>query len=371
MRNANSFRPRVSPASIVKRIVFLGSFALLLLAVPTPSAPIPLGAQSAPSETEQLFTESHPAMGTTYMISLYATSPARAAVLFMAAFDEIDRVDDLLSNYKETSELSRISRLGYPGPVTTDPETFRFLEISFNYSRQSDGAFDITVGPLMRAWGFFRGTGHYPTREELAKALASTGWQHVHLDPTARTIRFDVPGMELDPGGIGKGYAVERVITLLRSLGVKTALVDAGSSTIYALGAPPGQDGWVVRIPVPGDRTKTISSVTLRDTSLSTSGDYEKFFQLDGKIYCHIMDPKTGEPIHGMLQTTVITPNPTDSDALSLVMFGMGPEGAEKMMEPIPATSGLWIMGTPDAMRVARWRWPADVRIPESISRPR
>jgi len=303
-------------------------------------------------------------MGTLYTISLYALDEEKAAEIFTAAFDEIDRLDHLLSNYMATSELSRISRLAYPGPVTTDPETFRFLEISFDYSRRTNGAFDITVGPLMRAWGFFRDTGHYPNPEELAKARQSTGWQHVHLDPQARTVQFDVPGMELDPGGIGKGYAVDCVATLLRGLGVTRALVDAGSSSIYAIGAPPGQPGWIVRVPVPGDRTRTISTVTLRDTSLSTSGNYEKFFRLNGKVYCHIMDPRTGAPVDGMLQTTVITPNPTDSDALSLVMFVMGPDAAENVMESMPGTSGLWIAGQPGGMRSTEWRWPASVQLP-------
>jgi thiamine biosynthesis lipoprotein len=307
---------------------------------------------------EQMFSEARPAMGTTFTIFVYAANQERASEYFEMAFDEIERVEEALSDYRPTSELSRINRLASKEYVTTDPEVFKFLQISMDYSRRSEGAFDITVGPLMRAWGFFRGQGRYPTAEELANARKSVGWEHVHLDPENRTVRFDLPGMSLDPGGIGKGYVVDCVVSLLKDAGVKTALVDAGSSTIYALGAPPGKEGWTVQIPQPGDRTHSISTVVLRDTSLSTSGNYEKFFTLNGRTYCHIMDPRTGEPVQGTLQTTVITPNATASDALSLIMFVMGPDKSEKVLDAIPATSGMWVLGKPQASRIIQWHWP-------------
>src|SRR5262249_42635422 len=177
--------------------------------------------------------------------------------------------------------------------VTTDPEVFQLILRSLEYSRQTDGAFDITVGPLMRAWGFFRGSGHYPTATELAKARVGVGWQNVVLDPTARTGRFTAPGVELDLGAIGKGYAVDRVVAVLKEAGVTSALVDAGSSTLYALGAPPDKPGWTVRVPRPGNRTQTLTTVLLSNQSLSTSGSYEKFFRLNGRTYCHIMNPRT------------------------------------------------------------------------------
>jgi thiamine biosynthesis lipoprotein len=307
---------------------------------------------------ERMFSEARPAMGTTFTIYLYAQNQEQAAEEFEIAFDEIERVEEALSDYRPSSELSRINRLAAKEYVTTDPEVFKFLQISMDYSRRSDGAFDITVGPLMRAWGFFRGQGQYPTPEELANARKSVGWKHVHLDPKDRTVHFDLPGMSLDPGGIGKGYVVDCVVSLLRDVGVRTALVDAGSSTIYALGAPPGKDGWTVQIPRPGDRSQSISTVVLRDSSLSTSGNYEKFFTLNGLTYCHIMDPRTGEPVHGTLQTTVITPNATDSDALSLVMFVMGPDKSEKLLDAMPATSGMWVLGEARWFHTVESHWP-------------
>jgi FAD:protein FMN transferase len=319
---------------------------------------------------EQMFSQARPAMGTTFTIFVYAANQEKASEYFEIAFDEIERVEEALSDYRPTSELSRINRLAANEPVTTDPEVFKFLQTSMDFSRKSDGAFDITVGPLMRAWGFFRGRGHYPTPEELSNARKSTGWEHVHLDPEKRSVRFDIQGMSLDPGGIGKGYVVERVVNLLREVGVKTALVDAGSSTIYAMGAPPGKNGWTIQVPRPGDRGHSISTVVLRDTSLSTSGNYEKFFTLNGKIYCHIMDPRTGEPVQGTLQTTVITPNATDSDALSLIMFVMGAKNSEKLLDEIPGTSGMWVLGEPQKSSVIRWHWPgtsatASINLPQ------
>jgi FAD:protein FMN transferase len=330
--------------SICARVFAVGLFGLAVI----PNAAPP----------EKMFSEARPAMGTTFTVFVYAANREKASEYFEIAFDEIERVEEALSDYRPTSELSRINRLAANEIVTTDPEVFKFLQTSMDFSRRSGGAFDITVGPLMRAWGFFRGKGHYPTPEELSNARRSTGWEHVHLNSEKRTVRFDIQGMSLDPGGIGKGYAVERVVHLLREAGVKAALVDAGSSTIYAIGAPPGKIGWTIQVPRPADRVRSISTVVLRDTSLSTSGNYEKFFALNGKIYCHIMDPRTGEPVQGTLQTTVITPNATDSDALSLIMFVMGPEKSEELLNEIPGTSGIWVLGEPQKFNIVQWNWP-------------
>jgi len=313
---------------------------------------------------ERLFREARPAMGTTFTIYLYAADQATASEQFENAFEEIERIEEALSNYRESSELSRINREAARGPVTTDPEVFEVLQRSLDYARRSGGAFDVTVGPLMRAWGFFRGRGKFPAPHELAQARAGVGWQRVELDARNRTIHFTSPGVEFDLGGIGKGYAVDRVAALLRAAGVKAALVDAGSSTVYALGAPPGKtesSGWTVRLPKPGDRQQTISTVVLRDTSLSTSGSYEKFFRLNGRTYCHIMDPRTGEPVQGMLQTTVIASEATDSDALSTAMFVMGPEEGKKLLRAEPGTSAIWITGDQRSPHAVAWRWPAAV----------
>jgi thiamine biosynthesis lipoprotein len=301
-------------------------------------------------------------MGTTFSIYLYSSDQQTASAQLDAAFDEIERIEEALSNYRTSSELSRINRLAGLHAVTTDPEVFALLQTAFDYSRRSDGAFDITVGPLMRAWGFFRASGHFPSQKQLGSARATTGWRHVQLEASSHTVRFDRRNMELDPGAIGKGYAADRVVTLLREAGVQAAFVDAGSSTVYALGAPPGKSGWKVLVPEPGKRSVAISEVMLRDQSLSTSGSYEKFFRLNGRTYCHIMDPRTGYPVQGMLQTTVIGPTGTDTDALSTSLFVLGPKAGRRMLEYVSGASAIWITGaTEEQSQVAEWHWPAAI----------
>jgi thiamine biosynthesis lipoprotein len=307
---------------------------------------------------EQLFEQSHAAMGTSFKIYLYAANQERASELFSQAFDEIDRIEEALSNYRSTSELSRINRLAGKEAVVTDPEVFALLKTSLDYSARSKGAFDITVGPLMRAWGFFRGQGHYPSAQQLAAARASIGWQYVKLDSNTRSVRFSKPRMELDLGGIGKGYAADRVADLLREAGVKAALIDAGSSTLMAVGAPPGTAGWKVVVPKPGQRSTTISTVFLRDESLSTSGSYEKFFRLQGNTYCQIMDPRTGRPVQQMLQTSVVAPNATETDALSTTMFVLGPRAGEQLLAIMPEAQALWVTPKGNAgIATVVWHW--------------
>src|SRR2546423_12753066 len=211
---------------------------------------------------------------------------------------------------------------------------------------------------LIRAWGFFRGTGHYPSAEELASARANVGWQKVELDAANRTVHFSRKGVELDLGAIGKGYTVDQMVNVLREAGIQSALVDAGSSTLYALGVPPGKSGWTVRVPRPGNRNQTISTVLLRDASLSTSGSYEKFFRLNGRIYCHILNPHSGRPVEGMLQTSVIAQDGTTTDALSTSMFVMGPRAGKELLSTFPGAAWLWITGEGASPQLVRSNWP-------------
>lgn len=342
------------------------------------SAPDVTGAQGEPANLKltsscpattlnELFYESRPAMGTSFEIYLYASGPERASELFEMAFDEIERVEEALSNYRPSSELSRINANASEGPVVTDKEVFDLLAQALDYSQRSDGAFDITVGKLMKAWGFFRGSGHFPSDQELTLARQQAGWQNVKLDQRARSIYFLKRDIELDLGGIGKGYALDRVAELLSEAGVKAALISSGSSSIYAIGAPPGKVGWPVRIPDPMDRTRTLCTILLKGESLSTSGSYEKFFQLNGRTYCHIMDPRTGRPVEGMLQTTVITPKATDSDALSTAVFVMGPQPSAKLLDKITGASALLVTNRIGVEQIVKIRWPNDQGSPSHI----
>jgi thiamine biosynthesis lipoprotein len=190
------------------------------------------------------------------------------------------------------------------------------------YSEASDGAFDITVGPLMKVWGFYKGSGRFPHRAEIRGAMAHVGYRKVELDPHNLTVHFQKDGMSLDPGGIGKGYAVDRMAHILRSNGVRSALITAGSSSIYAIGAPPSEArGWHVAIRHPKDARRTVQDVYLKDESMSTSGSYEKFFWANGRIYSHIMDPRTGYPAEGMVSASVVAPRTIDSEAWTKPYF--------------------------------------------------
>jgi thiamine biosynthesis lipoprotein len=304
---------------------------------------------------EELFTRVHPAMGTDFTLYIYAADAAAADSEADRAFAIVDQLEALLSNYQPQSELSRINSEAGSHAVTTDPDTFRFLEESLAWSKRSDGAFDITVGKLMKAWGFFRSTGHVPTDAELAHVRAETGWKHVVLSAGTRTVRFTAPGVELDPGGIGKGFAVDAAIEALRADHVRAALLSAGSSTIYGLGAPPNAQGWKIRVPNPQQQKDAISTIVLRDTSLSTANCSEKHFVVGSHLYCHIMDPRTLRPVEGRLQATVIAPSATDSDALSNAIFVLDAAGRRRLMQALPAADAALVVLAGGSSERYRW----------------
>jgi thiamine biosynthesis lipoprotein len=265
-------------------------------------------------------------MGTTFSVVLHGDHRDRLEEAVNAAWAEVQRLSDLLSIYRPESVWSEINRLAAQGPVAVSPEVFGLISRCLRYSRSSQGAFDITIGPLMQAWGFFRGTGRLPSREGVAAALARVGYRHLCLDKTSRTVRFDMAGMEINPGGIGKGYAVDRVVEILRGRGFDTALVMASSSSIYGLGAPPDEPrGWRVDIRHPQrPRERSATEVFLKDMSLSTSGGYARRFVADGRTFSHIMDPRTGYPASGMLLVSVTAPRTIDSEAWAKPCFIQG-----------------------------------------------
>ncbi|NWF85714.1 MAG: FAD:protein FMN transferase [Bryobacteraceae bacterium] len=264
------------------------------------------------------------AMGTTYTIAAYGTDRFAIDSALESAFEEAVRLDGLLSNYRADSEWSKVNREAASGPVQVSEELFALLERCQAYSKASEGAFDITVGPLMKIWGFYKQDGRIPHRAEIRQALSRIGWRNIVLDPAARTVKFTKP-IEMDPGGIGKGYAVDRMIDVLKKQGIQRALISAGRSSIYGLGAPPSEPrGWRVLIPDPRDQRKTAAEVYLRNESMSTSGSSEKFFMAGGKVYSHIMDPRTGYPAQGILAVSVIAPKTIDSEAWTKPFFVLG-----------------------------------------------
>ena len=279
----------------------------------------------ANSAEAQRVERSTDAMGATFSVVLYGSDAASMNQAIDAAFDEVHRLDDLLSNYKPESEWSRVNREAGSHPVAVSPELFRLLSDCIEYSRGSEGTFDLTVGPLMRAWGFFGGNRHVPSADQIRDALELVGYEHVKLNPQKRTVRFDRSGVEIDPGGVGKGYAVDRMVEILRARGIRNALVAASGSSLFGLGSPPDKpQGWPISIADPWDHRNNAAQVFLKDMSLSTSGSYEKSFRSGGHRYSHIIDPRSGVPAESAVQVTVIAPRSIDSEVWAKPYFIQG-----------------------------------------------
>jgi thiamine biosynthesis lipoprotein len=265
------------------------------------------------------------AMGATFTIALYGIDRAATEAAVDAALAEAQRLDALLSNYRPQSEWSVVNRTAATRPVKVSPELFNLLSACLGYSQESDGAFDITVGPLMKVWGFYKSSGHLAPQSEVNAALHKIGYRHIHLDAAAQTVWFDSRGVEMDPGGIGKGYAVDCMVAILKERGFDRALVAGSDSSIYGLGAPPEEPrGWQVNIRDPRNSRRPLASVYLKDMSMSTSGSYEKFFQAEGRTYSHIMDPRTGYPAQGTVSVSVIAPRTVDSEVWAKPYFVNG-----------------------------------------------
>lgn len=255
------------------------------------------------------------AMGSTFSIAAFGSDRSSLSATVESALEEARRLDRMLSNYRPDSEWSTVNKNAAQG-VTVSQELFDLLAACVRYSQLSEGTFDITVGPLMRIWGFYKGSGRMPHRAEIRTALARIGYQHIDLQPATRTVRFRKPGLEMDPGGIGKGYAVDRMAAILRTGGVSAALINAGGSSMYGIGNPPDEPrGWKVVVRDPKHAEKHVTELFLKNQSMSTSGSYEKFFQVGKRVYSHIMDPRSGYPAQGMYSVSVIAPRCMDSEA--------------------------------------------------------
>jgi FAD:protein FMN transferase len=294
--------------------------------------------------TLQPIEASRMSMACLYSIVAYDDRREAISQTLDAALDEVDRIDRLMSNYREDSPLSRLNRDAARAPVTVDRELFDFIALAMRYGAESNGAFDISVGPLMKAWGFFRGGGRVPSDQDLNRARQLTGLRHVALNAHDRTIRFDRAGVELDLGGIAKGYAVDRAVAVLRRHRVTSALVSACGSTIYGLGHPPDGTHWTVDIQDPLYERRIAFSIPLKDRAVSVSGSSEKFFERDGVRYSHIMDPRTGHPVNGVLSVVVQAPTGTSGDAIDNVLFVEGVDRGRAFLRRHPDVDAAFLL---------------------------
>lgn len=296
-------------------------------------------------------------MGTFCEIQAHHPDTATGERAIKDALDEMERVDRLLSNYDAASELSGMNREAGRAPFRASPELYDFVRRCRDLVTATGGAFDPTVGPLVRAWGFLTPRPAKPSPQEIAAAARVSGFDKVRLDDAEQIVSFTLPGVEIDPGGIGKGYAVDRAVMVLRRAGVTSALVSAGGSTLYGIGHPPGRPSWRVAVSDPSDREHPVRFAQLRDAALSTSGVSEKFVVVDGRRYSHLFDPRTGMPVEGMCQASVVAPSATDSDALTKAPIVLSREDTLRLFEGEKSVHVLRLEGACGPGRVV-WTTP-------------
>jgi thiamine biosynthesis lipoprotein len=285
-------------------------------------------AQTKPLER---FTFTEPHMGTRFRIVLYAADESSAREAARAAFSRVAALDDCMSDYKPDSELMRLCAKAGGDPVPVSPELFTVLTKAQQVAEKSDGAFDVTVGPVVRLWRLARRTQRLPDADKLAKARALVGYRNVRLDPANHTVQLLKPGMQLDLGGIAKGYAADEALAVLKKHGITSALVAAGGD-IAVSGPPTGKDDWDIAI-APLDRDEPAPHLLLHDAAVSTSGDAEQYVEIGGVRYSHIVDPRTGIGLTGRSEVTVVAKHGIDSDSLTKVAAVLGPETGLPIIE--------------------------------------
>jgi thiamine biosynthesis lipoprotein len=257
----------------------------------------------------------------------------------------MQRVDSLLSNYSAASELSALNREAPRAPVSASRELYRFVRRCRDLYGETQGAFDPTVGPLVRAWGFFTPHPSRPSDADASIAKARSGFDKVVLNDSGRTIFYRVAGLEIDSGGIGKGYAVDRAVEALKKRKIRSALVSAGGSTLFAVGHPPGSDWWRVAVGNPSNEEQPFATVRLRDNSVSTSGVSERSVEIAGRRYSHIFDPRTGEPVEGVCQVSVVARTATESDALTKAAFVLSRAAVTQLLRKRRSAHALKVEG--------------------------
>lgn len=272
------------------------------------------------------FEYEQPHMGTLFKITLYAPEETAARDAAAAAFFRIAELDRMLTDYDPESELMRLCREPVGKPVPVSKDLFDVLAQAQRVSELSDGAFDVTIGPLVRQWRRARRTGTLPDETALARARLAVGWQKVRLEHRNQTVTLTAPNMQLDLGGIAKGYAADAALRVLRERGLPRSLVAASGD--LAIGeAPPGQRGWRVRIGAIRNQDQQMDqTLVMKEAAVSTSGDAEQFVEIGGTRYSHIVDPRCGLGLRQIIQVSVVGKCATDTDAYATAICVLGEE---------------------------------------------
>jgi thiamine biosynthesis lipoprotein len=317
-------------------------FVLLVSAVVL----VPAAAAHAaePALSRYSFTEPH--MGTRFKIIVYAPDEATVERAVRAAFARVAELDGIMSDYKPASELMRLCTKSGGDPVPVSDDLWTVLERAQEVAKRSGGAFDVTVGPIVRLWRLARRTKELPDKEDLERAKALVGYEKVKLDPKGHTVQLLKAGMRLDLGGIAKGYAADQALLVLKKHGLSRALVAAGGD--IAVGdAPADADAWKIGIsPVEDPESKPKKYLLLTNAAVSTSGDAEQYVEIGGTRYSHIVDPKTGLGLVGRMTATVVAPNGLTSDPLTKVVAVLGPEKGFPIIEETKGVSGYFVRKT-------------------------
>lgn len=307
---------------------------------------------TAPGEVgrQDLVRAHRPAMGSSFEVRVPASTPG-AVDLACRALDLIDDLEAQLTVYRDDSEVSRLNATAHLGPVRVEARLFGLLQEAVELSRQTGGAYDVTSGALSEAWGFVKGPKRVPDPETLAEARARTGWQHLRLDPEQRTIAFDREGIRINLGSIGKGYAIDRVVEVIRAYWWPTnGLVHGGRSSLYAIGSPPGRFGsrWEVSLYNPFQPESPLGVFFLRNRAMGTSGAAFQQFAAGGRSYGHLIDPRTGEPADGPASVTVLAPTAALADALSTAFYLLGPAASARYVAEHPEIGAVFVERGPD-----------------------
>jgi len=283
-------------------------------------------------------------MGTQITIILYAGDETVAYRAAEAAFERIEELNQIMSDYIETSEVNRLSKKSGSGKwMKISDDLYNVLETSVQISEMTGGLFDVTMGPVTHEWRYIRmmGEPELPDEEKLKRLLGKVGYQHIEFDPNTGSVRLINKNMQLDLGGIAKGFAAEKAIKKLKEFGIESALVDAGGDiTISA--PPPSRESWIVAVPkgiTDGDRL--MASLKLRDKTVTTSGDMFQFVEIDGVRYSHIINPKTGLGSVQRIQATVISDSGMYADALASACTLMQPEECLNLISKFDNTEAV------------------------------
>jgi thiamine biosynthesis lipoprotein len=311
--------------------------------------------RQAPARFE--FTETH--MGTQFRIVIYAATAHAANLASQAALERIAQLDAIMSDYRETSELMLLSRSSGGPAVAVSNDLFRVLAKAQELAEKSQGAFDITIGPVVRLWRRARRTGELPDTQRLSEAMRSTGYQKMYLDHSRHTVSLKSSGMLLDLGGIAKGYAADEAMRVLKQHRIRQALVAAGGDIVVS--APPtGEAGWVIGIaPLESTDTRPSRYLLLRDSAVSTSGDAHQYVEIGGVRYSHIVDPRTGLGMIGRKSVTVVAGDCTTSDSLATAAAVLGDREGAKLIDSTPGAAALFVGGNEEGggvVETRRWK---------------